>query len=93
MPRCKYLWRGDCDEEESIGELMDNEEEDFRVDGIDLEEELDLDFGWTDNISELEKGMDWGPSSRVHQAALKLLWKAVSLLAKDYQGYAHSIRG
>ncbi len=57
------------EDEEGKNYLGSNAKEDFydalfTEDNMDLDEDSDreIDFGWSDDISDLGAGMDWGPT-------------------------------
>jgi hypothetical protein len=78
------------EDEEGKNYLSSDAKEDFHdalftEDDMDLDEDSDLkiDFDWSDDISKLGAGTDWGPTARAHHVALDLLQKTLSLSHKQ----------
>ncbi len=78
------------EDEEGKDYLGSNAEEDFHdtlftEDDMDLDEDSDLevDFDWSDDISDLGAGTNWGRTACRHCTALDLLQKALSMSHKQ----------
>ncbi len=46
---------------------------------LDDKSDLEVEFDWQDDISDLDAGTDWGPPVCVHRVALNLLRRAIIL--------------
>ncbi len=52
---------------------------------LDEESDLEVEFDWQDDISNLGAGTDWGPPVRVHRTALNLLQRAMMLSHRQHK--------
>jgi hypothetical protein len=52
---------------------------------LDDESDLEVEFDWQDDISDIGAGTDWGPPVRMHRAALDLLRRAMVLSHRQHK--------
>jgi len=52
---------------------------------LDDESDLEVEFDWQDDISDIGAGTDWGPPVRMHRAALDLLQRAMMLSHRQHK--------
>ena len=58
---------------------------------LDEDSDLEIDFDWSDDISNIGAGLDWGPTAHAHRATLDLLQKTLSLSHKQHKSNTQHI--